>query len=207
MNSRVKQLIRKWQAYWKSSERSLGFTLIELMIAMTVGSLVIVMLMQMVVMNVSGRRRFEYENIMQDQSYFITERIRQNVFELQPHSIEIITNDSSQTVIHITHEYDISIGIGDVLERDYSNPVTDILIYDKLNEEITYNGTLLHSSNIHIQAGSNLTIVDIDPETCAIEPSNDVCDDGILRLELIIAIELPSGALLDPQTFVSTIIV
>lgn len=203
----MKRLIHRWKLYWQTSERSLGFTLIELMVSISIGSLVLLMLMQMVVMNVSGRRRFEYENVMQDQSYFISERIRQSVFELQPHSIELITNDSSQTVIHITHEYDITIGIGNILERDYSNPVTDILIYDKLNEELTYNGTLLHSSNIHIQAGSSLSIIEIDPVTCASEPSNDVCDDGILRLELIIAIELPSGALLDPQTFVSTIIV
>lgn len=204
MNNMWKKLMSKWRN--RQSDQS-GLTIIELLISIAIGSVVMVMLMQMLVMNIRTQRLVEFENMVIDQSYLLGERIQANVFNLQPHSIEIVEDSPTQTIIHITHEYDITVGVGNVIIRDYSNPVTDILTYDKVNQQLTYNGNLLHSSKIKIENGSSVSLIEIDPDTCAIEPSNDICDDGIIRLELIISYEYSEGNRSDTRTFVTTIIV
>ena len=189
-----------------------GVTLLELLITIAISAMVLSMLTQMLSMNLLAKQRFDYENRMIQDSYIITEKIRTNLFHLQPHSITIIEDSGTQTVIHIVHEYDLVIGSGNVIERDESGAVTDILIYDKINETLTYyfdssaTGQLLHSSSTKIETGSSFQILDLDP-SCSTIPDQDICKQGILRIEIIIAIELPNGERLESKTFLSTLIV
>jgi prepilin-type N-terminal cleavage/methylation domain-containing protein len=190
-----------------------GFTLFEMLITIIVGTIVITMLMQMLVMVLDARRQFETETTMVNESYYISEQIRNNIFILEPHSITLISDTATETVIHIVHEYDVRVDGNNILYRDDSNPITDILTYDKVNEELRYergatgNDRLLHDANIKILTGSSISIIPINPDFCAIFPNDDICDDGILELNLIIAIEVSGGGRFPSQTFVSTIIV
>ncbi len=189
-----------------------GVTIIELLVSIAISALVLSMLTQILFMNLTARNRFDYENRMIHDTYIITEKIRSNFFRLQPHSIEIVEDNANRTVVHIIHEYDLVIGAGNVIERDESNPVIDIIIYDKVAETITYyfdsspTGQLLHSSSTKITSGSSLTIIDLDP-SCSTIPDQPICSQGILRIELVVAIELPNSNRLDPKTFLSTLIV
>jgi len=67
--------------------RTAGFTIIELMISIAVGSLVLMMLMQMIVMNVTARRIFEYQNFVTEQSLLITDQIDKHLNTLQPQRV------------------------------------------------------------------------------------------------------------------------
>lgn len=190
-----------------------GFTIFEMLVTIIVGTIVITMLMQMLVMTLDARRQFETETKMVNESYYIAEQIRQNIFLLQPHSITLIEDSSSQTVIHIVHEYDITTDAQNVLQRDTSNPITDILTFDKDNNEIRYQrgadgvDQVLHSSNIKILSpndtvrfgGSSITI---DSLTAV-----DGYAKGILVISIEITIEFENGTQLPTQLFVSTIIV
>lgn len=195
-----------------------GFTLIEMIISILVATIVLSILMQQLVMTVGIKRRFELDNRMANESYYIAEQIRFNIFNLQPHSIELMPSAADQVVINIVHEYDIKTGAYNSIIRDYSNPQTDVLIWDMTTEELTYNGESFHSANIKIiddytdgdgvvVTGSSLTIVPLNPDLCLIEPGNDVCGQGILKLTLVIQIVLDDGSRLDPQEFITTIIV
>jgi len=184
-----------------------GLTIIEVLISIAVGSVVIMMLMQMLAMNVTARQRFDYLNRMTNESYNISEEIRLNIFNLQPHSIEIITDNSNETIININHEYDITVGAGNIIIRDYSAAETNVLRYDKINETLAYDGQLLHSANVKVEAGSILSLISIDPTACAADPGLDICKQGILKLDLILTYELSGGNRLDPKQFVTTIIV
>lgn len=184
-----------------------GVTLLELIISIVVGSIVISMLMSILVMSLNAKANFDADNAMLNESYFIAEYIQFSIFELGPQEIELIEDSVSQTVIHITHAYDITTDVDNVIIRDYGapNPIIDILIYDKINEEITYNGQVIHSSNVAITTGSAIELISIDDTVCnlAIEP----CDQGILKLTLNITIELSGGGWLSPQEFITTIII
>lgn len=191
-----------------------GFSIFEMLVTIIIGTLIITMLMQMLVMTLEARRHFETETTMVNESYYISEQIRQNIFLLQPHSIELISDTASATVIHIVHEYDITTGALNVLVRDTSNPITDVLTFDKDNNEIRYlRGATgveqtLHSSNISILpdsspdiqfGGTSVSIIPLTPV--------DGYPRGILELRVEIAIQFESGGLLPSQLFISTIIV
>lgn len=190
-----------------------GFTIFEMLVTIIVGTIVITMLMQMLVMTLDARRQFETETKMVNESYYISEQIRQNIFLLQPHSITLIEDSSTQTVIHIVHEYDITTDDQNVLQRDTNNPITDVLTFDKENNEIRYQrgadgiDQVLHSSNIKILS-SNDTVrfggssITIDPLSAV-----DGYAKGILVISIEITIEFENGTQLPTQLFVSTIIV
>lgn len=184
-----------------------GVTLLELVISIVVGSIVISMLMSVLVMSLNAKSSFDADNEMLNESYFISEYIQFSIFELGPQEIELIEDSGTQTVIHITHLYDITTDGDNVIIRDYGapNPIIDILIYDKINEEITYNGEVIHTGNVKITTGSTIELISIDDTVCdlAIEP----CTQGILKLTLNISIELANGGWLSPQEYVTTIII
>ena len=80
-----------------------GVTLLELLISIIVGSVVISMLMSVLVMSLKAKVTFDAENKMLDESYYISEYIQFQIFELGPQEIELITDDGTETVIHISH--------------------------------------------------------------------------------------------------------
>ncbi len=188
-----------------------GFTLIEVIISIAVSSIILVMLTQMLSMNLKLTNTIEKDNILFTQSISISDNIQNGVFELQAQKVELISDDDSATVIHITHEYDITIdNVSGVLSRNYDNPVVDILIYDKDNQSITYNGVKLHRDTIKIMEGSSITFVPVDANTCTTDPDSELCKEGIIILDLIITYQRDledESTQIDPKQFVSTIII
>jgi len=183
-----------------------GVSLTELLISIVVGSMVISMLMAILAMSVKAKASFDYESKMLNESYFIAEYIRFSIFELEPQSIEFIEDTATQTVIHINHDYDITVDpFTHTIIRDYSNPVTDIILLDKVNEQLYYNGVLIHDSNVFITSGSSISLISIDPSTCDLATA--VCEEGVLQLTLEISIEIDGGVRLNPQVYVTTIII
>jgi type II secretory pathway pseudopilin PulG len=200
-----------------------GFTIFELLVSIVIGTIVISILMQQLVTVVAVRRNFELENRMLNESYYIGEQIRNDIFNQQPHEIELVEDTATQTVIRIWHRYDITSGAGNVITRDCTTESYIDIIWDKVNEQIQIDdGTgaqRIHAENIKIVAGSSLSIIPLDEPFCLANPpltdfcapgfneDDAVCYQGILRLELNIQIELTGGGRLDAQLYVSTIIV
>ena len=199
-----------------------GFTIFELMVSIVVGTIIISILMQQLAMVVVVKRDFEYDNRLANESYYIAEQIKYNIFELQPHEIEFVEDTATQTVIRIHHRYDITSGAGNVIERDCINETYDELIWDKVNHRLTYNGQTFHASNIKVGDNSVLSVLPLDEAYClanppstdwcavgitGVSPEEEVCYQGILRLELELYIEFDGEEPLEPQIFVFTIIV
>lgn len=194
-----------------------GVTIFEMIISIAVGSIVLMMLMQMLAMNITARQHFDYENRMINESYSITERIRSNIFDLQTQRIEVDdTSDPTKTIITIYHDYDISVTTENVVTR-VPNEITNVIIYDKTAETLSYvdelgNSNLLHSSSLRVKLGTNITFEQADPTTCVVgydiyDPTFDICGQGILRLELVLFFVLNNGSPLSEQTYTSTIII
>lgn len=182
-----------------------GVTLFELIISIAVGSIVIMMLMQMLAMNVTARQHFDYQNRLLNESYNISEKIRTNIFDLQPHSIDIV-DTATTTTITISHEYDISVDEFNVVTR-VPNLITNVLVYDKDAQTLRYDGVLLHTTSLKIKPGSTITFIDADPDLCAVFPEEEICGQGILRLEFIMTFVISGDNELKEQTYVSTIII
>jgi len=184
-----------------------GVTLIELLISIVVGSIVISMLMSILVMSVKAKASFDSNNKVLNESYIIAEYIQFQAFELGTQEIELIEDSGLRTEIHLTHLYEITTDVDNVIIRDYGapNPIIDILIYDKVTEQITYNGELIHSSNVFMTVGSSIELISIDDIVCdlSIEP----CEQGIIKLTLNITVQLSGGGFLSPKEFVTTIII
>ena len=178
-----------------------GVSLLELLISIVVGSMVISMLMSILVMSMNAKVGFDADNKMQDESFYITEFIQFNVFQLGPQELELKIDDGTQTVIHIKHMYDITTDGDNVIIRDYSapNPIIDILIYDKVAEQITFNGGVIHSSNVFVTTGSSIELVAIDDSVCDVSALLTPCDQGIIKLTLNLTVLLSGGGYLTPQ--------
>jgi hypothetical protein len=199
----------------KKLHRSAGLTLIELLVSIVVGSLVLMMLMQLINMNVSAQRVYEYENFVTDETLFITLRIQNNLDELQPHRVDRVET-ATEITITFTHEYDVIIDpVTGRLTKSTANAVSESLVYDKVNETLTYEGVLLHSSRLKIQSGTLITLdyyedTDPDPTTCSDLTENGsrlICGDGIVEFSLEVAIEYDSGNRGETFTYVTRIIV
>jgi prepilin-type N-terminal cleavage/methylation domain-containing protein len=182
-----------------------GLTIIELITTIVVGSIVTMILMQLLVLSVNARTQLELENRMLNESYYIAEQIRFNIELLEAQEVELITDNASITEIHIKHLYDFTTNAQNEIVPDFSNPVTDVLILDKVNEVITYNGTQLNEARIFITAGSTMELISIEPAVCDLAAT--ACDQGILRLTLTISVQLNDGSLLAPQTYITTILI
>ncbi len=188
-----------------------GVTLFELIISIVVGTIVISMLMSVLVMSIKAKATLDIANTMLNESYVISETIQYNVFNLGPQQIELIEDSETKTEIHITHLYDIQLVDNVVTPVDLDPPIVDILIYDKVNEELTYySGTddttiTLNSDNVHITTGSSIELISIDSDTCDLEV--EPCEEGIIKLTLYISIDLDNGGTINPQEFITTIII
>ena len=182
-----------------------GFSIAEMLATIVVASIVTMILMQLLVMSVRARTTLQYENRMLDESYYIAEEIRGKIFELEPQEIELIEDTATQTVIEIRHLYDFTTNAQNEIVQDFSNPVTDTLVFDKVNERILYNGEQLNDPNIFITTGTLIELVSIEPAVCDLGAT--ACDQGILKLTLSISIQLADGTRLTEQIYISTILV
>lgn len=187
-----------------------GYTLFEVVISIAVASLVLTMLTQMLATSVKMEATIERESLLFNQSTSITDTIQNEIFEFQAHNVELVSDTDASTIIRITHEYDIVINDSGVLAPDFSNPQEVLLVYDKINETITFDGEMIHSANAKILEGSSITLIALNEEVCTDDPESDLCQEAMIKLDLIITIQRD---LLDPETrvqeesFTSTIII
>ena len=198
----------------RRKNRSAGLTIIELLISMAVGSLVLMMLMQMVVMNVAAKRKYEYENYVTNQSLFITDYVRRNLNDLQPHHV-LRTETGTTVTITFSHQYDIIYDSAiDGLRQSNAGATSDLLVYDSVAQTLSYDGTLMHAQRIRVLPGTTMTITyfndTYDPVTCSdynATRAEQICGDGIVELVLVLAVEFDSGELGEEYTFTTHIII
>jgi type II secretory pathway pseudopilin PulG len=190
-------------------KNSKGITLLEIMLSIVVGSIVLTSLMSVLNMTVQAQARVEVDNRLHNESYLIARQISIELFNLQVQSVQLIENSETQTVIDFSHEYDIIIGTGGVIERDYTNAVTERLVYDKVNHTITYAGTQMHSDTIAFVEGTVFELINIDATECDLSfydegtGSYTKCEEGVLKITLEVAL----GEEGESQTFVTTILI
>jgi prepilin-type N-terminal cleavage/methylation domain-containing protein len=186
----------------------LGLTLIEMLTTIVVGSIVTMILMQILVMSVNARTQLEIENKMLNESYYMAEIIRQNIFELEAQELELIEDSATRTEIQIRHLYDFTTNASNEIIQDFTNQETDTIVLDKTDPDniiLYYNGVQLNESGVLLVTGSTVELISLNTSVCdlAINP----CEQGILKLTLMISIELDNGARLSPQTYITTILV
>ena len=194
--------------------RTAGLTLIELLISIAVGSLVLMMLMQMVVMNVAAKRKYEYENFVTNQSLLITDQINRNLIDLQTHHF-LVENGVNTTTVTFSHQFDIVALPGGGLTQSDAFAAEELLVYDEIAQTLTYDGQLLHPSSIKILPGTTITALQYfdptyDPNVCSdylATRAEQICGDGILELTLVMAVLFNSGELGDAYTFTTRIII
>jgi hypothetical protein len=200
-------------------KNKLGLTLAEMLATIVVGSIVTIILMQVLTLTVNARTQIDIQNRMLNESYYIAEQIRFNIFELEPQEIELIEDSVDQTVIHIKHLYDFTTNAQNEIVPDYSNPVTDAIILEKSSDpDVSWNiiyindlggagetTTQLNDSNIFLSDTSLFELISIEPADCDL--ASTACDQGIIKLTLTISVTLNNGAVLEPQTYVTTILV
>jgi len=186
----------------------LGLTIIEMLTTIIVGSIVTMILMQVLVLSVNARTQLEIENKMLNESYYMAEIIRQNIFELEPQEVELIENSSTRTEIQIRHLFDYTTNANNEIVPDYTNQVTDTIVLDKTDPDnilLYYNGVQLNDSGVLLVNGTTVELISINPTVCNLD--TNACDQGILKLTLTISIQLNSGATLSPQTYITTILI
>lgn len=186
-------------------------TLIEMLATIVVGSIVTMILLQILSMSTNVKTQLEMENRMLDESYYIAEQIRFNIFQLDPQEVELIEDSSSQTIIHIKHLYGFTTNDENEIVPDYSSAQTDVLRLEKTNDGSSWNlyytnseGTIqLNNDSMFIDPATTLSLVSIG--TCDL--STQACDQGIIKISLAVSNTLANGTVLLPQTYQTTILV
>jgi prepilin-type N-terminal cleavage/methylation domain-containing protein len=198
----ISKLLRK-----NRNRNQKGFTIIELMISIVVGSVVIMILTQQLSQVILFRRLFDLENRMANQAYIIAETIKFNVFELETQEIVLVDDGNPDTVVlEARYLYDITSGPGNIIIRDYlASPITNTIILNTTTNSITYDGQELNASSIDLLEGSSITIERLDPDSCSLDPGQDICGEGIINIVLVMRIN--GGDQIQDQTYSFTIIV
>lgn len=181
-----------------------GFTIIEMLTTVIVTSMLTIILMQVLMLTLKANVDLDTRNRYQYESYIMSETIRDNIFELQAQELELIVDDTSETIIHLRHLYGYTTNEDDEIVPD-PDPVTDILRLDKLNGDLYYNDVLINDTNVALGPNSQINLISIDPNTCNLD--THPCDEGVLELSLEIIVSLPDGGTLSPQVFVTRILI
>ncbi len=193
-----------------------AMTLMELTVSILISSILISMLMSLLTMALTAKAELDVNNKMLNESYYIAETIRYNIFDLGAQEIEVIPDTGDLTVVKISHTTDYVLN-GDEIETITYTDVFDILIINVTDEAITYDGLSIdansifydgeriNADNIVITLGSSINIISIDPAVCGYSP-DDPCNEAIIQLTLSITVLMDNGSTLTPRTFVSTII-
>ena len=181
-----------------------GFTLLELMLSIFVGTIVLSILMQMLMMSLEAKQKLDIDDRLKNESYYIGEQIQWNAFEMQAQSVSF-SESATQIIISFNHDYDITIDPDThQITQDTSGAFTEVLIFNKDNETILYDVTQIHSSSVHVLTGTVFEVIPID-SSC--DPATTSCTNVVLSITLVITIELNDGTTITSQTFVTTIII
>lgn len=181
-----------------------GFTLVELLATIIVTSILTMILMQMLIITVSARVDLETKNRYQNESYIIVEQIRDQIFDLEPQKVELISDTNEQTIIEISHLNDYTTNASDQI-IELPNLIVKRLVLDKANGNIYFDGEQINKTSVSLGENSSLTLISID-STC--DFSNALpCEEGMLEITLEIEIILSDNSTLSPRTYVSTILI
>jgi len=181
-----------------------GFTLIEMLVTVVVSSVLVIILMQIMMLTLKANVDLETRSRYQYESYIMSESIRDFIFDLKPQEVELITDNSSETIIEIRHLYGYTTNDQNQIVED-PTLITDILRLDKEFGNLYYNGTLVNDNSVSLGPNSEIKWISIDPTVCNLTVSE--CDEGILELTLEIIVSLPDGGTLTPQVFVTRILI
>lgn len=203
----------------KQSLNSKGVTLIELTVSILIASMLIAMLMSLLTMALNAKAGMDVRNRMSDESFVISEVIRNNMLELGTQEIEVMEQDpEGLTVIEIRHLVDFVLNELEEIVADTSNAQTDLLMLNLSDAIITHNGIdvdpwsiyyndeRLNTQNITILTNSEINLLSVSPVACGY--SGVACEDAVLRLNLILLITMPNGVALTESSkpFITTII-
>ena len=181
-----------------------GFTLLELIVAIAVSSIVLSMLIQMLVMSVAARNELQVNSRLQDEAYLLAEQVKWKIFEHQTQSVTI-TETSSAITVTFNHDWDITIDpVTYAIAYEPSTVPAQTLVFDKDNNKITYDGLDIHGASVYFDDLTTFTVTPVD-STC--DPTSEPCTDVVLTLTLYISIYLENGSLVDIKTFETTIII
>ncbi|AIO18979.1 hypothetical protein KQ51_01102 [Candidatus Izimaplasma bacterium HR1] len=181
-----------------------GFTLLELIVSIAVSSIVLSMLIQMLVMSVAARNEIQINSRLQDEAYLIAEQVKWNIFEHQTQSVSI-TETASAITVTFNHDWDITIDpVSYVITYEPSTVPAQTLVFDKDNNQITYDGAVLHGPSVYYDDLTTFTVTPVD-STC--DPTTEACEDVVLTLTLYISVYLENGVLIEVKTFETTIII
>ena len=181
-----------------------GFTIIEMLTTIVVTSMLTIILMQILMLTLKANVDLETRNRYQYESYLMSEKIRDNIFELKAQELELIIDDADETIIEIRHLYGYTTNEDNEIVED-PDPVTDILRFDKLEGNLYYNNELVNDASVSLGPNTSIDLISIDPSDCNLD--NMACDEGVLELTLEIIVVLPDGDTLAPQIFVTRILI
>ncbi len=196
-----------------------GLTAFEVLISISVGSVVLMMLMSILSTTLVSRNYMEHENRLLNESYHISEYLQASIFDLGVRSIEeYAEEDEDHQILILSHEFDVSYEEG-VLVRDYVGR-SFVLHYDRENRSLHY-GNADHFDFENRQffdpAGTriNSTNVKVDPEgtniryTCVsqAEFQDDLkCASAFIELEISLTYEFQDKPVFQPKTYRTTIV-
>ncbi len=188
-----------------------GVSLLELLISIAVGSLLIIMLMQILMLSLAAKNQLAQDTKLSNESYLISEKITLSIFQLEAQELELISDNGDVLIIEIRHLYDFTIDPTTfAIVPDYTNPKTDTITLTRSTGIMTYtydDGTVLqlNDPSVNILDVSTVNLISIDPATCDLAVG--ACSQGIIELTLTLEIILPNGHPLEPQTFITRILV
>lgn len=187
----------------KKLKTNAGMTLFEMLVSIIVASMVMTMLMSILTMVITNKAALDVKNRLTNQSYIMSETIQSNLFDKNAQEIVITQNDSSAIIIEFRHTRDIIINGNILADPDYVDLNPDILKYDIINGEITYNDVLLHDQEVEILPGSNLEAISIDGSCDFV---NTICSEGVIKITVIMSLNFKSDRI-ESRTFITTFII
>ncbi|GEM_PF-825536 len=206
-----------------------GLTIVELLITISVGSLVIMMLMSILSSTLFTKNIVEHENRLKTEAYYISEYLQETIFDLGVRSIEseYITDEDGydHEVLILRHEYEIiqSERTG-IIRRDYDDQRTYILHHDHETQNLYYGPSESFSDNPENVGFSNRSNFRINDLQVNIEPNNngrtlnykpiirgvfqgqERAAGAIIEMDLQLSFGEQDSPVFQPQSFYSTIV-
>ncbi len=201
-----------------------GVTLFELLVTISVGSVVIAMLMSILSTTLVSKNFMDHENRLLQESYNISEYLQAEIFDLGVRTAEKleVEDEDEHQILQLNHEYDIVVDpeTGSV-RRDYSASDSYILhldftegtihygnsddfIYDYQNPQFEdRQGTQLNTDDVRIEPNSDIRLDCIAQDRFQGEMK---CYSAIIRLDLELNYIIQDKPLFNAKQFTTTLV-
>jgi len=186
-----------------------GITLFELLLTITITSVVLTMLMGLLTMVLTAKADLEYDNRLLNESYYISEYLQNQTFQFEPQYVQFTDNGSTQEIKLYHYEISADPDTGE-LEWDNTSEEVLLILFNKGSDQIFFDGEVVHPGSVKLVGQSNIVFTPIGATT-SFTDINGITINGyenvVIELTLEIEITLPNGSILDTQTFTTTIII